>query len=382
VQNRCAAPLAGYHDSRETRIGRIVLVSFALWTIFGLFAAFQMYAVTSTERAAYSLRIILISAMADAWLKALISIPLLYVARALSAFPVSWMFRFGVYVVLLPLFILAHVGLRSAVVPLLVKAPGAEAETYFMRTIVSLRWFFLDDAWGFCCLVLGFHAWQYADQTRLRTLREERLQARLAQAELQVLKMQLQPHFLFNTLNTIYHLIPRDSVLAQQMITRLSDLLRLSLDHVSTNVIAFHRELEFLNSYLEIEKTRFKERLRVQMEIEPDTLDAAVPNMLLQPLVENALRHGIARKAEGGKIYVSACKAGPRVVIQVRDDGGTPPPQTNSPGIGVANTRSRLAQLYGDDFRFDIVTWAKGTRVILDIPYSQVPAQLEEAEVV
>jgi LytS/YehU family sensor histidine kinase len=181
--------------------------------------------------------------------------------------------------------------------------------------------------------------------------------------------MQLQPHFLFNTLNTIYNLAPQNSRKAQTMIARLSDLLRLSLDHVSSNMVPLQQEMEFLENYLDIEKTRFEERLQIVREIDPDALDAAVPNLLLQPLVENAIRHGIGKKASGGTIQIRAAKQDQRLRITITDDGRPPMPNPNSSGIGVANTRARLTQLFGKDFTFELKPSGQGTQVSIDIPF-------------
>jgi LytS/YehU family sensor histidine kinase len=238
------------------------------------------------------------------------------------------------------------------------------------------------DTWIFCCIAFAFLAWRFAEESRFRALREERLQTKLARAELQVLKMQLQPHFLFNTLNTIYNLAPQNSRKAQLMISRLADLLRLSLDHVSTNTVPLQRELEFLNSYVEIEKTRFEERLTVQMDIDPDTLDAAVPNMILQPLVENAIRHGVSKKAAGGTVTISAHRKGDRLELSIIDDGRLSPIQGGGSGIGLANIRARLAQLYGNDYAFDLVPSPEGTRVLLELPFQRVTAAVETNEVI
>jgi len=192
--------------------------------------------------------------------------------------------------------------------------------------------------------------------------------------------MQLQPHFLFNTLNTIYNLAPQNSRKAQLMIARLSELLRLSLEHVSTETVPLQRELEFLNSYLEVEKTRFEERLKIVFDIDPETLDAEVPNMILQPLVENSIRHGIGKKAAGGTIGISSRKTGGRLALLVTDDGKGLSPGLSSVvrGIGLSNTRARLAQLYGQDFHFDLSPATEGTKATIEIPFQTKVAKERE----
>ena len=182
--------------------------------------------------------------------------------------------------------------------------------------------------------------------------------------------MQLHPHFLFNTLNTIYNLIPVRAREAQATITRLSNLLRFSLDHVATETVTLQDELDFLMEYVQIEKTRFEERLRVEKDVPTDTLQAEVPNMILQPLVENSIRHGVGKKAAGGTIRISSRRENGRLLIMVTDDGLPPSiSQHGNTGIGLANTRARLAKLYGEDFIFDLEPFGQGTRVQLSIPF-------------
>src|SRR5262249_11128436 len=149
-------------------------------------------------------------------------------------------------------------------------------------------------------IVAGHYSYEYYRRYRERQLRSAELEGRLAQAELQNLKMQLQPHFLFNTLHTISVLMMRDAGAANRMLVRLGDLLRLSLDHVGSQEVSLKQELEFLNGYLEIEQARFQDRLKIKRRIDPVTLDAVVPTLILQPLVENAIRHGVAKRRGTG----------------------------------------------------------------------------------
>lgn len=215
------------------------------------------------------------------------------------------------------------------------------------------------------------HALHYYRGVRQGEARAAQLAAQLAQAQLQALKMQIHPHFLFNTLNSIAALLHQDVEVADRMIARLGDFLRLTLNRSDAETTNFAQELEFLTCYLEIERTRFADRLIVEMEVEPHTLGVIVPNLILQPLVENAIRHGVARKTTGGHITIRACKKGDRFIVQIEDNGPGLRPNskgTNS-GIGLSNTRARLEQHYPNDHRLEIANVPnRGVVVTLEIP--------------
>ncbi|HEU5209084.1 MAG TPA: histidine kinase [Longimicrobiales bacterium] len=202
------------------------------------------------------------------------------------------------------------------------------------------------------------------------------LQKRLAEAELHLLKTQLQPHFLFNTLHAISALMHRDVRAADRMLTRLSELLRVTLEHVGTSEVTLRDELDFLKPYVEIERTRLGERLNVTLDIAPDTLHAAVPHMILQPLVENAVRHAIAPRAAGGHIIVSSRRDVDRLELQVVDDGTGRGDGRHGSGVGLSNTRARLETLYGTDYRFDAGPAPEGGfRAAISIPFRAVPVE-------
>lgn len=199
-------------------------------------------------------------------------------------------------------------------------------------------------------ILLVHHAWHYYERMQAEQVRSAQLQAELAQAQLQALKMQLHPHFLFNTLNTIAVLIHENPEAAGRVLELLSDLLRRSLKNAGVQEVALQHELEFLKTYLEIEQTRFGERMSVRMNVAPETLTASVPNLILQPLVENAVRHGIAKRRGPGWIEISAARENGALLLRVRDNGlgleGNAASQNG--GIGLANTRARLHTLYGE----------------------------------
>jgi len=198
-----------------------------------------------------------------------------------------------------------------------------------------------------------------------------RLETALAQAQLQILRSQLNPHFLFNTLNSIAALSVKDPKGAEAMTVQLSRLLRVSLESASLQQIPLGEELEFLRNYLAIQQTRFRDRLTVDMDVDPALLAAPVPSLMLQPLVENAIRHGIAKSAAPGYIHIAAARDRDHLRIEILDNGvGVDGRRAGEgEGLGLSNTRERLHRLYGADYRFDLDNVAGGgCRVVLSIP--------------
>ncbi|MDQ3798439.1 MAG: histidine kinase, partial [Acidobacteriota bacterium] len=197
-------------------------------------------------------------------------------------------------------------------------------------------------------------------------------------SNLRVLQMQLHPHFMFNTHNAIATLIHKDPKTAEKMLMNLSGLLRFSLKKVNIQEVSLEKELDFLNKYLEIEKIRFQQRLKVTINVQPETLRAAVPNMILQPLVENAIKHGIAPLARGGEIKIEAARDEGYLNLTVSDNGiGLSAEITTSAagggGIGLANTKARLEQLYKDKGKLEIWTAPnQGLRIQIKIPFREI----------
>ncbi|HEX4807572.1 MAG TPA: histidine kinase [Bryobacteraceae bacterium] len=204
-------------------------------------------------------------------------------------------------------------------------------------------------------------------------LRSSQLESQLTRAHLSALKMQLQPHFLFNTLNAIMVLVRQQkSREAEEMLGRLSDLLRCVLDDVDTQEVPLRRELEYLQLYLSIEEVRFQDRLRVEVTVDPEAFDASVPHMVLQPIVENAIRHGVGRSSSAGEIRISARRVNGVLEMEVQDDGPglAPASADQTRGIGLANTRARLAQLYGDAASLSVQNDEhRGVKATVVLPY-------------
>jgi two-component system LytT family sensor kinase len=235
--------------------------------------------------------------------------------------------------------------------------------------------------WAVSCICFS---WLYYQRAKDREVQAAALESQLARAHLEALKMQLHPHFLFNTLHSISELMHQDVSAADRVIARLSELLRLTLENTGVQEVTLKAEIDFLQGYLEIERTRFRDRLTVAMDLAPETLDAMVPNMILQPLVENSVRHGIARRAGPGTILVRSSKNGGNLEILLRDDGPgrspSPPPSANF-GVGLNNTRTRLQQMYGEAQRLDIrQPETGGFEVQITIPYHVAPEPLPVSE--
>jgi signal transduction histidine kinase len=250
---------------------------------------------------------------------------------------------------------------------------GESNDLLSIRFLVNARGMFLWD-WLVYWLILG--AWQaqrYYDRYIASELRLERLEKNFSEARLNALRMQLDPHFLFNALNTISSQLERDPKLARGMIEHLGDLLRLSLESKDRQEVPLAEEMAFLEHYVAIQKIRFGDHLRIETEIAPEVKYASVPCLFVQPLVENAIRHGISRRASGGTVLVSARRDGNRLELRVLDDGvGLPAGWTleNSGGTGLSVTRQRVAGLYPDgETRFAVNRRATGgTEVEISLP--------------
>jgi sensor histidine kinase YesM len=216
----------------------------------------------------------------------------------------------------------------------------------------------------FGILTAGF-AREYFLRDQERQAHATQLQAQLAEARLDALRMQINPHFLFNTLNAVSALVDRDPSGVRKMIARLSELLRTTTDSRASDEVPLRQELQLLDRYIEIMEIRFQGRLRVEREIEPATLDALVPNLILQPIVENALEHGASRALGEGVVSIAARRAGDRLTITVRDNG--PGVGARREGVGLGNTRARLAQLYGDEAGVTLTTAPDGGGAVAEI---------------
>ena len=228
----------------------------------------------------------------------------------------------------------------------------------FYRPFNDWLWSLLPNMLIYWLILSANFIFLYYERYQNEMLKASKLDAQLSNARLQALKMQLHPHFLFNTLHSITALVlkneNRDAV---KMINRLSELLRLTLDNIETQVLTLEDEIEFTRRYLEIERIRFHDRLAVEWEIDPQALAAEVPNLILQPLVENAMRHAVDSHSGTSRIQIAAHLQNGQVLMEVRDDGKDLKKisgQNGAAGLGLKNTRERLSELYGEDYSFSL----------------------------
>jgi signal transduction histidine kinase len=258
---------------------------------------------------------------------------------------------------------------------------GATWAQYFQRHIFEqLDWSLM----VYAVIVGVSHAVAFFHESQQRKVRAAQLETQVVEARLKTLQAELHPHFLFNTLHAISTLVHRDPESADRMISRLSDLLRITFDRSGDAIVSLKDEVDFLQKYLDIEQTRFQDRLRVSVSIDPDALDGEVPRMILQPIVENAIKHGIAGRHGGDHVHISAGlsrngdgDAGARLWMQVRDNGGGLQVRTLRAlrtGVGLANTRDRLDCLYGRLYRLEFSDRDGGLSVLIEIPFQRVAA--------
>jgi len=244
-------------------------------------------------------------------------------------------------------FVLLHTAIAWALIP----PPGdivpKIASWSFQWWAEIIRTSFADDVLTYIAIVVAAHAYEYLQRVRRQEAERLEYQQALAASELQALKMQLQPHFLFNTLHGIATLVDSDPETARAMILKLSNLLRSALDRDSADLIPLADEVRFAREYLDLEKMRFGDRLRVEWQVAPETFHLLVPQMILQPLVENAVRHGIAPSRKGGWIEVVAAKGEGMLTLRVRNSAYDS--TSNGAGIGLRNVEARLKYLYSGE---------------------------------
>ena len=368
---------AGY--SRPLLKGAMV---FAIFTVLALVDISQTYFLltytkaggpTAEGMATVPLGYLIGRGLAEWYLWALLTPLLVWFGRRFPLDGPSWRRNLVCQALFCAVLSCEKMGLDLPFVYLFPLGPGATLEPFEVYKIYFFRLFLIYLI--ICVVILGVsHALSYYRKYRERELQASQLAAQLAQTQLQVLKMQLHPHFLFNTLHAVSALMHKDVELADRMIARLGELLRSTLENAGTQEVALKHELEFIQPYLEIEQARLGPRLSVHVDVDPEAMDASVPNLLLQPLVENAIRHGIAPRAGAGRIEILARKENGHLQLKVRDNGrGLATNYTE--GVGVGNTRARLWQLYGPDHEFAMRNRPEGgLEVTVQLPYREQPS--------
>lgn len=327
-------------------------VIFASWSLFALLMAVQEHYTAQVVHHAVTWAHVFRAEFAYAYLWAALTPLILWLARRFPVDHRAWYLAAPIHIVASFAIVVVH---RLAYVAL-VPPSSPEWRIHDLASLTRYVLVMMDYGILLYAMVLLIHyAVEYYARYQEGRIRASQLEARLAQAQLQALKMQLHPHFLFNTLHSISSLVQENPEAAEAMIARLSELLRLSLENTGAQEVPLSTELEFVERYLEIEQIRFCDRLQVRFDIDPQTLDAEVPNLILQPLVENAIRHGILPDCTG-LIEIRSRLDGGKLLLQVIDNGPglaceNPSSQSGS-GVGLSNTRARLTAAYGKEHDF------------------------------
>jgi sensor histidine kinase YesM len=358
--------LDGTAHSRLVRLGLI----WGAWTVVALFFSTQVYMMYYAGKQPIPYARAFFVQAAACYLWALTTPLVLYLSRRYRIDRTNWvrrvMFHALVSIGLSSVLITIHFLIYLFIVGRLWTTTFIAGFDYFYTNLD--RWLLI-----YWSILLLSHAYNYYHSYRKGELKAAQLRTQLVQSQLEALKMQVHPHFLFNTLHSISALLSKDTEAARQMITRLGDFLRLTLENGGSMEVTLKQEMEFLNGYLEIERIRFKDRLTTEIYVDPQVLDVRVPNLILQPIVENAMRHAIAN-CSCGRVEIVALPRNGKLRIQVKDNGPGMKLETSVRGqtgrrVGLANTRARLERLYGPAHTFELTNSVSGGLIVtLEIP--------------
>jgi two-component system LytT family sensor kinase len=353
-------------SSRLVRFGLI----WGVWTIVTLFFSTQAFLMSySGERPTRYARELL-SQASVCYLSAIATPLILWLAQRYRIERHNWLQRLLLHLLFSVLVVSAILAVNY---PIFMAVWGQTAR---ITAFGLFRFLYLNlDRWLliYWVILMISHAFNYYNNYRKGELKAAELRTQLVQSQLEALKMQIHPHFLFNTLHSISALLSKDTEGARRMIVRLGDFLRLTLENSGSMEVTLQQEIEFLNGYLEIERIRFQDRLTTDIRVDPEVLDVHVPNLILQPIVENAMRYAIGN-SKSGRVEVVAAPRNGVVRIEVRDNG--PGIQADGVldarrgrGVGLVNTQARLVGLYGDAARFELSNNPSGGLIVaLEIP--------------
>jgi two-component system LytT family sensor kinase len=355
---------------------------FAIWTMISLAFAGQAYLTRAEIGSPVTWGFALGRNLLDWYIFAILSLPVLWLARKIPIELTDWKRRLTIHITASVVFSMLWMFVRAFLVMALRLTEGQPIGFWAAFTYALVATFFFNIV-IYWVIISVTHAIRFYRRDREREVRTAELEKRLAQARLQALQMQLNPHFLFNTLHAISSLMHKDVDAADRMLIRLGDLLRYALESTEEQEVTLRQELDFIDRYIEIEQTRFGDRLSVQKQIAPETCDALLPNLLLQPILENAIQHGIEPHARPGRIELKSTRVGNSLQLEIRDNGeGLPNGLTPDEGIGLSNSRARLLQLYGAQSRFELKNMdGGGLTVIIVVPWRTSTAAKENLQV-
>jgi len=350
------------------------LFTLIIWTFLAVIMTEQYYTYLITINSSSPLYKSIIIEFVYCYLCALFAPVILWIAFKLDMTKQNWLKITLAHLVICLAMILVTMGIRRVIVWNLVSDHSADLT---IGSILNSIFRSPDYAiMGYMVTAFIGYTYKYYFQYKQNEMRALQLETELAYSQLQALKMQLQPHFLFNTLNSISALVRKnENSAAVKMISGLGNFLRSTLDAQSTQEVNLKQEIVLLKLYLDIQQTRFQDRLVVSFNISPETMTAKVPNLILQPLVENAIKHGVSEITSSCKIEIDAVRENGFLKIAIKDDGKgleDDPELLTKKGIGITNTQNRLNMLYGKDYKFDLNNnTSGGTTVTLTIPYHQ-----------
>jgi two-component system, LytTR family, sensor kinase len=333
---------------------------FAIWTVIGLAFAGQLYLTQAEIGRPVDWRFALSRNLIDWYVFAILAIPVVWLASRIPLELGDWRRRLTIHLVASIVFSLVWMVVRALLAAVAESSPERAPVGFWTAFTYALVATFFFNVLIYWVVVSVAHTLRFYRRDREREVRTAELETRLARARLQALQMQLNPHFLFNTLHAISSLMHTDVDAADRMLVRLSELLRYALESTEEHEVPLHRELDFLDRYIEIEQTRFGARLTIEKKIAPETLDALLPNLLLQPIIENAIQHGIEPHARAGRITLRSVRDGNALRIEVRDNGSGLPEGKLQEGVGLSNSRARLQQLYGEASQFQLTNAPDG----------------------